>query len=81
MNIRFEGIFNIVVKQIIVDFLPLSSNIKGGIEAATGLNPITQKEVDSITRGVGALGLFGGFVVKGGSKLIRKGDDLWGVLN
>ncbi|MGD6817975.1 polymorphic toxin type 30 domain-containing protein [Metabacillus sp. 113a] len=80
-----EKIENIEQKREIAseaaDLLPVSSNIKGGVEAATGFNPITQKEVDSITRGVGALGLFGGFLIKGGSKLVRKGDDLWGVLN
>ena len=56
-----------------LDFVPVVSQVKSGIEFVTGYDPVTFTKLDPISRGVSGIGLIPfGKIPKYGNK-IRKG--------
>ena len=71
--------------SLIIDFIPIAGNIKAGIEASTGTDPITEEELDAISRGLAGAGIIFGPAAKGvsrgyklakGSKHLVKGEAI-----
>ncbi|WP_369011849.1 DNA/RNA non-specific endonuclease [Robertmurraya sp. DFI.2.37] len=68
-----------------LDFIPGISNIKSGIEAMTGKDFITGRDIGHLERGVLLAAIFGGPIAKGGVKVFKWGgkqlDKIKHVLN
>ncbi|WP_383150773.1 T7SS effector LXG polymorphic toxin, partial [Streptomyces sp. NPDC056697] len=68
-----------------LDFIPGISNIKSGIEALTGKDFITGRDIGNLERGVLLAAIFGGPIAKGGVKVFKWGgkqlDKIKHVLN
>ncbi len=57
-----EGLSNVL------DFVPIASNIKGGVEALFGKDFITGREIGDVERGILVAAIVGGPLVKAGVK-------------
>ncbi|MCR6108678.1 hypothetical protein HXA34_20495 [Salipaludibacillus agaradhaerens] len=55
----------------IVDFVPVVGNLKAGIEAATGYDPLTGRRLEPWERAVAGGAILGGAAVKGASKVAK----------
>ncbi|MBD7939674.1 MULTISPECIES: T7SS effector LXG polymorphic toxin [Cytobacillus] len=60
-----------------LDFVPVLSNLKAGIEAATGTDFITGREIGNLERAALVAAIFGGPLVKGGIKVVKWGSKLF----
>ncbi|WP_369683866.1 RNase A-like domain-containing protein [Salipaludibacillus sp. LMS25] len=55
----------------VVDFVPVVGNLKAGIEAATGYDPLTGRRLEPWERAVSGGAILGGAAVKGASKVAK----------
>ncbi|MEK5100987.1 T7SS effector LXG polymorphic toxin [Cytobacillus sp. FSL M8-0252] len=60
-----------------LDFVPGLSNIKAAIEATTGTDFITGREIGNLERAALVAAIFGGPLVKGGIKVVKWGGKLF----
>ncbi|WEG16694.1 T7SS effector LXG polymorphic toxin [Alkalihalophilus pseudofirmus] len=71
------------IGSTVLDFTPIAGNIKAGVEAKSGVDPITKRELEDWEKYFAAAGILTGGLSKLGSKAVKgvKGVDRKGIDN